>query len=52
MAMRYREMNLIVPSGELLRLTVAAAVHGVQFMGGPRVRGKRGKNHVNSQGSS
>lgn len=48
----YRELDLILHSGELLRLTVAAAVHGVQLMSGPRVWGERGKNHMNSQGCS
>lgn len=48
----WRQLELIALSGELLRLTVAAAVHGVQITSGLSERGKRGKNHVNSQGSS
>lgn len=48
----WRELDLIIPSGELLRFTVTAAVHGVQIMSGLSVWRKRGKNHMNSQGSS
>lgn len=45
----WRELELILLAGELLGLTVAAAVHGVQLTHGLSVGGK---NHVNSQGSS
>lgn len=45
----WRELELILLAGELLGLTVAAAVHGVQLTCGLSVGGK---NHVNSQGSS
>jgi hypothetical protein len=48
----WRELNLLISAGELLRLTVATAVHGVQLMSGLSVWRKRGKNHMNSQGSS
>lgn len=35
--MWWRELELIISSGELLRLTGAAVVHGVQLISGPKV---------------
>lgn len=47
--MGWRELELITLSGALLRLTVAAAVHGVQL---PSRLGVWGKKHMNAQSSS
>lgn len=48
----WRELAFLALSGELLRLTVAAAVHGVQHTSGLSVWEKGGKNHMNAQSSS
>lgn len=45
----WRELELNALSGELLRLTVAAAVHRVQLTSGLSVWGK---NHMNAESSS
>ena len=50
--MGWRELERIALSGVLLRLTVAAAVHGVQLPSRFSVWGKRGKKHMNAQSSS